>query len=443
MVSKKADRQTITGESAIHRIVAVVDAMGHLWHPTIGKDSGVDGEIELRDPGTGEVRNVRIGVQSRGTEQRLTRETEQGFSYRPTPKDLAYWLSSNQPVLLVISRPTSGELYWRSVQEWAQDPVQKAKGYLRFDKERDRFDQATGPALFNLRATAEDRVEPPQPPHIAEETLTNHMPVRFKAATLFSIAVGSGSPSEVLGPAWQRGLRHPGALRSSRYYSLRDFDPAFVTALDATDRTEHPLEPVLTGEDPDLADVLREATVRTLVDRVPELRWHARKRLAYFHRGAEHQPVTYAWHAGKARTVVDVKFSSDADGHFMRYRHDAAALAVRFLAGRWTLQINPTYVFTFDGQALSGYHDRWLAGIKGMERHAAVSSALRMWEHLLVERRTLETPDGDDLFALDPLVRVEVPRSIADKTWRELTPAEAGLMSHRETGEPTLFDEAA
>lgn len=442
-MSKKADAQTITGESAIHLITAVVDAMGHLWHPTVGKDSGIDGEIELRDPGTREVRNVRIGVQSRGTEQRLTRETEHGFSYRPSAKDLAYWLSSNQPVLLVISRPSSGVLYWRSVQEWAQNPIEKAKGYLRFDKERDRFDASAGPALFDLRATAEDRVEPPQPPHIGEETLINHMPVRFKAETLFSVAVRSGSPLEVLGPAWAKGLRHPGALRSCRYYSLRDFDGPFASAVGADDRAEHPLEPVLSGEEPDLSDVLKEVTIRILVDRVPELRWHAQKGLAYFRRAAEHEPVTRAWHPGQPRTVVDVKFSSEADRHFMRYRHDAARLALRFLAGRWTLQINPTYLFTSDGHKLSGYHDKWLAGMKRLDRHVAVSSALRMWEHLLVEETTLERPNGDDLFALDPLLQIALPRSILDKTWRELTPDEAGAMSHDDASELTLFGEAA
>jgi hypothetical protein len=57
----------VLGERGVHAIAQRVDEMGHLWHPTVGVDSGIDGEIELRGPATREVRNVRIGVQSKAT----------------------------------------------------------------------------------------------------------------------------------------------------------------------------------------------------------------------------------------------------------------------------------------------------------------------------------------------------------------------------------------
>lgn len=442
-MAKKADDQTITEQSAVHMIHAVVDLMGHLWHPTTGKDSGIDGEIELRDPATQEVRNVRIGVQSKGTAGRFIRDTSTSFTFRPEPRDVSYWLSSNQPVLLVVVRPGTNELYWRSVQEWARDPAAKAKGYIRFDKQRDRFEAASGAALFNLRADAADRVEPPSASDIAETTLSNHMPIRFKGDTLWSVAIPGGTPTEVLKPAWDRGLQQPGGLHAKRFWSLQPIDHGFIKAVGGTDMAADALEDVLAGRRPELVNILKEVVVRMLVDRVPELRWHAFKKVAYFRRREEHQPVTYAWHSGKPRTVVGVKSSSDEDGHFMRYRHDAAELVVRALGDGWVLQITPTYLFTSDGHKLSGYHDKWLAGIKRLDRHVAVSSSLRMWEHLLVERLTILRPEGHEHFALDPLMVIRLPRSIVDTAWRELTIEEAEVSEHRRTSVLSLLDEAA
>lgn len=158
-MSKTVPGQAITGEAGVHLIARVVDEMGHIWHPPVGPDSGIDGQIELRDSGTGQVRNVRIGVQSKATTGRWDRESDAGFTYRPRPQDVAYWLSSNQPVILVCSR--AGEAYRRSVQQWAHAPKERSSGSIRFSKTRDRFDSAAAGRLFDLRAAPDDWVEPP------------------------------------------------------------------------------------------------------------------------------------------------------------------------------------------------------------------------------------------------------------------------------------------
>jgi hypothetical protein len=113
------------------------------------------------------------------------------------------------------------------------------------------------------------------------------------------------------------------------------------------------------------------------------------------------------------------------DEHFTGYRHDAADLAVRRLDREWFLQINPTYLFTWDGRQLSGHHDRALAGIKKRDRHATVSQMLRLWEHLLTEQLTLDSPQADNAFALQQLAEVRTPVGINDASWRRISPAEA------------------
>ena len=122
------------------------------------------------------------------------------------------------------------------------------------------------------------------------------------------------------------------------------------------------------------------------------MRWHAFKKVAYFRHREPEQDVEYVWTKAKPRTVVQARFSTDEDRHFTGYRHDAAELTIRDLDDQWAVQINPTYLFTWDGSQLSGHHDKALAGIKKFDRHRAVSASVRMWQHLFTERQTLADP---------------------------------------------------
>ena len=79
-MSQKATDQTLLGEHGIAMIAGVCSEMKHIWRPEGGAtDFGIDGHIELRDPATKEVRNYRIGVQSRATTGRWPGETDTGF----------------------------------------------------------------------------------------------------------------------------------------------------------------------------------------------------------------------------------------------------------------------------------------------------------------------------------------------------------------------------
>lgn len=126
MIVRKVTKQSAIGEKGVALIALRVGEMGHLWHPTSGVDSGIDGEIELRDPASGQVRNFRIGVQSKATEGVWRSETDETFLWRADPEHVDYWIGSNQPVILVCSRPKAGEVYWRNVQDWASDPARRA-----------------------------------------------------------------------------------------------------------------------------------------------------------------------------------------------------------------------------------------------------------------------------------------------------------------------------
>ena len=137
----KVTKQAATGEEGVALIALRVGEMGHLGIQRVDIYWGIDGEIELRDPGSGQVRNFRIGVQSKATEGAWRTENDKTFLWRADPEHIEYWIGSNQPVILVCSRPKTGEADWRNVQEWASDPARRASGLVDFDKTRDRFDQ--------------------------------------------------------------------------------------------------------------------------------------------------------------------------------------------------------------------------------------------------------------------------------------------------------------
>ena len=393
-------------------IAQIVGEMGHLWHPNAATDSGVDGHIELRDPATNVVRNVRIAVQSKATSRPWTGETDDSFYFRASPDDIDYWLSSNQPVLLICSRPATGEAYWRSIQEWAQDDRARRDRKITFDKSRDRFDASVRDQLFSLRSLGTEIVQPPGAATQPEVVLTNLMPVRWEADRLYSAAARGINPSLLVHPA--------PAVRDSRVWSLRPLPEALVREARLTDLKQGPLEPFRTSSEAADLNLVRELVRREILARHKDrLMWHERRELAYFARGPdEWQPVMYVWSGGGGRAIVSPQEAKTREG-FTGYRHDAAEFDIRRLDGHWFVQVRPTYLFTWDGVKVSGHHKDALAKIKKLDKHSTVSQMLRMWQHLLVEKLTLEPRDAQP-YELGPLVERPVPRSIIDKTWQQL-----------------------
>jgi hypothetical protein len=121
-VPKKIDRSAQIGDAGIALIHGRVNEMGYVWREK-GKDAGVDGEIEFRDPVTGEVTNRRLLVQSKASEIRFPGETDRSFHYVCKDSDVDYWMNADGPVLLVCSHPSAGEAWWMHVQPWFSDPV--------------------------------------------------------------------------------------------------------------------------------------------------------------------------------------------------------------------------------------------------------------------------------------------------------------------------------
>lgn len=418
---RKATKQSTIGESGIALIALRVSEMGHLWHPTSGVDSGIDGEIELRDDATGEVRNFRIGVQSKATEGVWRSETNDGFVWRADPAHVEYWLGSNQPVLLVCSRPKTSEAYWRNVQQWASDPERRASGLVDFDKHRDVLDASASARFFSLEVRNGSVLEPPGPQPHAEQLKTNLLPVNWDVDVVWSVT----SPSSDPGALFQRALaagaaRSDIALRDGRLWSLSPLDAAYLAAIEATEPpTDDSLAELASGGQNGRQLLVGELVRRSLLaQHWRQLRWHGPTRLAYFRLHDEAKQRKLRWAGGAGRTVVLPRASTKHEG-LSGYRHDAARLAVRRLGERWFVVVSPTYLFTYDGRKVSSFHADALKKMKAFDRAAAVSQQLRMWEWLLTRPpNMLDADESPAPFHLGPLVEVSIDVRPPEAAWK-------------------------
>jgi hypothetical protein len=55
-------------------------------------DAGIDGTIEIRDPGTGEMKNCSIRVQGKATDKDFAADTNTSFEFSCDERDIEYWL---------------------------------------------------------------------------------------------------------------------------------------------------------------------------------------------------------------------------------------------------------------------------------------------------------------------------------------------------------------
>lgn len=418
---RKVTKQSAIGEKGVALIALRVGEMEHLWHPTSGIDSGIDGEIELRDPETGQVRNFRIGVQSKATEGIWRSETDESFLWRADPGHIEYWTDSNQPVILVCSRPKTDEAYWRNVQDWASDPARRASGLVDFDKKRDRFDRDAAARFFVLESRADAATEPPGPEHHPERQKTNLLPVTWDTDCVWTV----GSPAGVTGAdvfklALAAGeARSDVVARSGRLWSLSTFDDAYLQAVGAQGQgTSTPIGTLASSDTHADQALIGELIRRSLLaTHWRQLRWYQPEHLAYFRLYEEGKKRKLRWTGGKGRTVVLPRASTTYEG-LSGYRHDAARIATRRLGARWHVSVTPTYLFTFDGRKVSSFHAEAVKKMKAFDRAAAVSQQLRMWEWLLTRPPSLLEDDAPAPVTLGPLVEVEVPVRPPEGAWK-------------------------
>jgi len=409
-----------TGQLGVNLIERTVLRMGHVWRPIVLHDVGIDGEIELRDPRTRAAlhRLVRAQVKTRS---KFSRDSAEGFEFTCTEKDLAYWLRSPVPVLLVCVNARTDEAHFVCVTEYFADVTRRESRRVYFDKTRDRFDENSGPRLVRLAAGPASAAVPP-PSFQPEELVSNLLPLVHVPNRIWAAPTRCRKPEQAhaLFQAAAGGRAADYLLRDEEVYSLRD--PSTCPLRHITDGKvrSFPAADWAQSDDPNLTHRYAELLRRTVLQQVKrDLHWQPERKLFYFAAPSDLMGNRYIAGARRQqRQVVWVeRFTTEAGENVVSYvRHHA--FSPRFLRfnGHWYLCVEPTYYYSWDGTRESRRADVLAAGIKKLERNGAVLGSLRMWERWLTRPPSLLTSEAP-LLVFGPTETVDVDKTLDEKRW--------------------------
>jgi len=414
---KKVTPQTLVGEAGIALIHRRVTEMGFLFHPR-RVDHGIDGHIDLVDPGTHEVLNLVLLVQSKASGLAFPYETETSFQYTCEGTDLNYWLSGNAPVILVLSHPERGEAWWVDIKGELADPKRRASRTVVVDKRRQAFDQSAAPALLG-RALPKDSglflSAPPKP-----ETLTSNL-LRIEAmpeVIYIAPAAATTYPAagELLTAEPGRG-RGDWILRDGLVISFSNLPEAPLKVLCAGDVEQHDTAEWANSDDTDTQHRFMDLLSRTLrADHRGDLRWHNDRKHLHFCPTPNLRPRREGRSAGRRGHTVFGPYRSKKDPDTVSfYRHAALTTKFRRLAGIWYCQLGTDYCFTRDGRQEYQFADTLLAGIKRLDRHAAVAGWTKTWATYLTQQPHLFASEKALIFG--GLETFEADRGIDDRLW--------------------------
>jgi hypothetical protein len=413
---KKIDASAQIGDGGIALIHQIVNKMGFTWHER-KTDAGIDGEIELRNPVTGEVANRLIFIQSKASDRRFPGENDRSFHFLCKQADVGYWMSADVPVLLVCSHPQTGEAWWMHVQGWFSDPAHRASGRIDFDKRTQRFGVNSAHRLLNL-ADPHGRAHVTVAEH-REETLTSNLLTITIPDLLFSTPTPLRRAREVY--EWQREaggeVRDDFLLRDGRLYSwLPPQEIALASSVTGATDAIDTAEWATSAEPTKLRTLVNLLNNALRQDVMADCDWHPGRKAVYFRATEALTPRKIRSASGRQRLVFNPKPKKSAPDEISYCQH--AALEWQFLQvdGQWLCALTPTYHYTRDGHRDSLYLSELLTGIKRRERNPAVYHLTRMWAAYL---------HGDDgvvdlretILGYGDLMTLTADRAINDAAW--------------------------
>jgi hypothetical protein len=393
---KKLTSTAVLGERGINLIESVALEMHCAWHPTnTALDVGLDGWIELADPGTEAALGLIIFVQSRATAGRFQNETDESFEYLCKERDLNYWLNVNGPVILVRSRPHQREAYWIDIKKYFSTPERRQARLIVFDKQRDRFDAGVREALLRISVPATRGLSAPPIP-LSETLYSNLLPVKDLPARLYEGTTTAKDRNEIRDRLIRAGnTRREWAARGDRLLSVHDLTtPEWSSVVDRGTVEDFPTDEWACSEDKERVDLFVELLKKCLSSRLwgRRVRWDANSERYFFEANRNLSPRTVPYRSLKRqshRTVVDAYEYKEPEREGIAYhRHYALRVQWLRLDNRWYLALSPTYRFTSDGEREHPFAQNKLKGIKALENNAAVLAHVVFWADMLRDRES-------------------------------------------------------
>jgi hypothetical protein len=414
-MAKRRTKSQETGTRAEALVAKLVADMGHIWRKK-SEDFGIDGEIEIVDRNSSPTGKI-IAVQVKGTAAAtLPSEDSDSFAYTCKADDLDYWLSSTQPVLLVVVSVNRERAWWKRLDEWFSAPARRRTRQITFDKVDDLFGRGSSQ---QVAAAATPLVEPLPLVRASETLTTNLLTVSHIAPEIYWAPTDVTDRTEAWAEMKRHGCYEGGFhLAQGRIYSLGSA-PAALRPLYGAEPVSLPTAQWSESEDPDTQRrfvALLNATLRAVHHE--ELRYHHERGYVYHLPTSDLVGKKVKGKVGSGRTVFQVYRTQD-DRNMVKYcRHYAAWLNFRQWDGEWYLEISPTYHFTRDGERESLYASEYTAGIKRLERNPAVRGLTANWAEFLKQHQ-VDTlfESADRRIEFGELLSVTVDASIDEKAW--------------------------
>lgn len=414
---KTVVRQTLVAEAGIALIHKRVTEMGYLFHPR-RVDHGIDGHVDLVDPGTREVLNLVLLVQSKASGLPFAYETDTNFQYTCAEADLNYWLSGNAPVILILSHPDQDEAWWVDIKAEFADARRRAERTVVVDKRRQVFDALAAAQLLRVAVPKSSGLFLASPPK--KEMLTSNL---LPIATMPEAIYLAPAAAHTYPAAGELLAARPGRdrggwiLRDGMVISFADLAEGPLSVLCAGNVERHETAEWAASDDIDMQHRFMDLLARTLAaDHRGDLRWHNDRKHLHFYPTPTLDPRREGKAPGRRGHTVFGPYRSEKDPNRISfYRHAALTTRFRRFGSTWYCQLGPDYCFTSDGREEYQYADALLAGIKRMDRHAAVAGWTRTWATYLTRQPDLFTAEKALIF--EDLAKFEVDRGIDDRLW--------------------------
>lgn len=385
--TKRISKAGVLGQQGVNLIERIILEMGSRWTPSGPNETGIDGYIEFYDYVDQKSLGVTVAVQSKAVTD-FENDSASGFHYRCKKRDIDYWLASNMPTILIVSRPSSSESYWISVKDYFK--IRPSATRVEFDKTAHIFTREALPRLLDIAKSSAiglNRGPAPQ----AEILYSNLLPVYYPNMIFFA-PTECQNPREVLSKLRNARTDVDGSwmLHKKQVYSfhnLRNEPWPDICEVGATEAFE-------TAEWAKSRDMnCRRSFVRllnlTLREQLrPEVRyWPREDCYAYTGRPmGKNKSKKAAYRSLKRRSEIAVvtKYNKTTkEQQFEWYRHMAFRGLFRRFEYDWFLEITPSYRFTRDGENLYRFHENNLKRIKQIEGNRAVLSSVLFWASFL------------------------------------------------------------
>lgn|SRR5574341_537897 len=448
MPAKRITPQSITGQLGANLIEHIVLQMKYVWRPLLIFDVGVDGEIEICDPVTGEATNAIIKVQAKATTRPFQAETPESFEYPCEQRDLDYWLRGNAPVILIVCRPDADEAYWVSVKHYFRELSAQKTHKVHFNKLHDRFDVTCATDLKRL-ALPRDSGTYFAPLPKKELLYTNLLQVASYAPRIHIADTDYRSREDIWGKFNSLGVKvgPEWMLSNKRIMSFHNLEePPFSSICDLGTH-----ESFDSGEWADTTDKNQKRDFVQLLNlclkertRLLGLRFYNNEERKYFYfsptRDLRTRKVQYQSLQRQARREVFKKYTKKTDPTQRAYcRHSAFKGSFLRVGDEWYLEITPTYHFTRDGYTEDPYREDRLKGIKRLERNPAVIGHLLMWADYL--RRPIRSLFAQEypFLSFGNLARLEIDTGLPDELWYAAEEGQDAVSMKAYENQPRLF----